>query len=258
MLTAIFCLWLLHVSALAVVEKRLPQTLNPESPEYNSFWRTAKHFFKTLSPPTLLCITFFVDRCRKCQKYEDTVNQAFFAFVGGSSVLLAVFILVSPVGWLNFCGRNTDVFYGFFAQIVWLCLVALSYLVFRKRFNSYQSVFLSVLTLLSAELSWEFPLNIRSQVFAMLPVTYLTLYLARFIPLYLLLAYGLMHKIGTPHYFPFIWIPGVVSSLILFFSVCPNYPPFWNAHYFRAVWAISYLGYAYMLAKGNKSLTKEP
>jgi len=256
MLLLICGLWLLHVSALAIVEKRLPQTLNPNAPEYYSIWKTVKHFFKLLSPPTLLCLTYFLDRKPKFQKHENTVNQLFLSFICVSSFLVIISTIVSPVTFVAFFTNSpyssARLFIAFFAQIVWLWLAGLSYLIFRKRFNSHQSVFLAVLTVLSAELIWEFPINIKHGLFATFPITDFTMYLARFIPLYLLLAYGLIHKIGNHHYFPFIWIPGVVSFFILLFISFRDYPSFWNKHYFRAVWCICFLAYAILLTKGKK------
>jgi len=257
MMMLICALWLIHVSAVGFTEKKLPETLNPKAPAYYSFWNTVKHFFKLLSPPTFLCLTYFFDRQPKFQKHEKNVNHLFLGFICVSSFLLFFFAAVSPLGFIKFFTRKTFywptvLFNAFFMQIVWLWLAGLSYLIFRKRFNSYQSVFLSVLTILSAELIWEFPINIRYGSFTSFPVTVFTMYLARLIPLYLLLAYGIIHKIGKPHYFPFIWIPGFVSFVILFFGVSPYCPPFWNPSYFRAVWGSSFLAYAYLLTKGKK------
>jgi len=253
MLLSICGLWLLHVSTLAVVEKRLPETLNPKAPAYYSAWKTIKHFFKLLSPPTLLCLTYFLDNRPKFQKHERSLNRLFLGFIVAFSLFLVVFALVSPISFATFFSRNPyspiRLFNAFFAQIVWLWLAGLSYLIFNKRFTSYQSIFLCILTILSAELIWELPVNM---LFSTGQVTDFTLYLARFNPLYLLLAYGLIHKIGNPRYFLFLWVPGFVSFVILFFGVSPYCPPFWNPAYFRAVWGSSFLGYAILLAKGKK------
>jgi len=256
MLSVICGLWLLHVCAVAITEKRLPETLNPDAPAYYTFWTSIKHFFKFFGPPTLLCLTYFLDRQRRFQEHENTFNRLFLGFITFSSLSLFAFAVVSPVSFVRFfVGRPyslVDLCIAFFAQIVWLWLAGASYLLFRKRFYSYQSVFLSVLTILSAQLIWEFPLNIRFGSFAT-PITAFTLYLARFIPFYLLLAYGLIHKIAKSHYFPFIWIPGVVSFLILLFGVSPyDSLPFVDVHYSRAVWCVPFLIYAYLLTNGKK------
>jgi hypothetical protein len=131
------------------------------------------------------------------------------------------------------------VFEIWFAQTIYIILALASYIIFKSHFSTYQSIYLSILTILTCELAWEFAIELNNTGFHW-AITDVTLYLARYIPVYYLLIYAKLHILKVDWTMTTTLAIGVISSAILF-----AFHPFQQEIYFRALWAIPLLAYAH-------------
>lgn len=246
------CLWYIHMLDL-MANVQTPKITNPSNPLYNSIWLTFKYYFTTFSAPILLTLTYILDR-RNFHFLEK--KDGFLKYTTLEILVLALFgvttyALIRPITFLSFVGAISSVPMLsclpilLFAQVIWIVLLIGTVYFFGKHYTWIQTIYLSSLTLLTAQLIWELPIEIHHWAATTFTLLDLTLYIARYVSVYYLLSY--LPNMRFNYWLLLSTWTAIVSGIMLYF-----FTPFQQQDYFRVFWVVPLIILAYLMKREAK------